>query len=316
MISVETRDIGEAIAAVKEVYCAHQLTVDRRASSVDTRLRADTDHGLAQVSLKYGARVKVDAGNLNQITLVMHSTGGVASVRQRGEQITWSGGQTVVVSGNNATQFEFDPMFEQTSIRLDPTAIRAYCEQLAGVSLDGEVYFALEHFSPEMRTLWSQVLALSFQRRSLPSSSVDYLNKLVLDLLVNRCPHNYTHLLERDVRAVPRLAAEAAELIDSSAEHEIVTVAGIAAGLGVSARSIERAFRETYDMTPGEYIRNRRLDQVRRLLETAPRGSSVIDLAAAYGFFHAGRFARYYRERYGESPSTTLGRSVAVSDYG
>ncbi|MER5670697.1 helix-turn-helix transcriptional regulator [Pseudonocardia alni] len=317
MIRVETNDVDEAIGAVQRVYCPHELSLDPRARTIATRLHAQDGQGPAQVSLEYGARVRIDAGNLDGITLVMHSTRGVGRVRQRRDHVEWSGGHTVVVSGNHATGFEFDPMFAQTSLRLDPVAVRAHCEQVVGAPLENEVRFTLKRFSPEMQNLWSQVLALSYQRGALPATSLEYLNKLVLDLLVQRCPHNYSHLVQRGGRAVPRLARTATELIHSLPDHELVTVAEVAARLGVSTRSLERAFRDSYGTEPSRYLRDRRLDRVRRQLENPAPGTSVTDLAAAHGFYHLGRFAKYYRERFGETPSATLGRSAGgVSDPG
>ncbi|MFJ9009929.1 helix-turn-helix domain-containing protein [Streptomyces canus] len=38
----------------------------------------------------------------------------------------------------------------------------------------------------------------------------------------------------------------------------------------------------------------------------APGTTTVTEVAHVWGFVHLGRFARRYRERYGESPSQTL----------
>lgn len=308
MISIETKDMDEAVGAVGSVYCPHELHVDPRARALATRLQADAGGGLPLVNLEYGARVQVDAGSLNGLTLVMHSTRGTGTVRQRGHESRWSGGHTVVVSGNQSTQFEFDPMFAQSSLRLDPVEIRTHCEQVTGLSLDGDVLFDLTRFSPEMESMWSQVLALAFQRAGLPPTGAEYLKKLALDLLVYRCGHNYSHLFASKTRSIPRLAKEAIALIDSLEDHELLTVTDVAARLSVSVRSLERAFSEALDTGPAQYLRGLRLDRVRRQIESAPRGTSITDLAVAHGFYHPGRFAKYYRDRYGESPSSTLAR--------
>jgi AraC-like DNA-binding protein len=51
-----------------------------------------------------------------------------------------------------------------------------------------------------------------------------------------------------------------------------------------------------------------RLDQARQQLLHAAASTSVTDVAARCGFNHLGRFAAWYRHRYGESPSATLRR--------
>jgi AraC-like DNA-binding protein len=46
----------------------------------------------------------------------------------------------------------------------------------------------------------------------------------------------------------------------------------------------------------------------RRLLASDPKAVTVAWVACGAGFTHLGRFARYYKQQYGESPSVTLRR--------
>ncbi|YCK79939.1 AraC family transcriptional regulator (plasmid) [Arthrobacter sp. D3-18] len=308
MINVSTTDPDEAIKAVSGVYCPHQLMLDRRATTVSTRLRADVSHSFAQVGLEYGARADVDADDLDNLILVMHAVRGTGSVRQQDQELQWKAGQTVTVSGGRPTRFSFDAIFAQSSLRLDPLDVKSHCEKLLGVSLDHDVRFELQHFSPELEALWSQILTMSSQRGVLPPSGLGYLQQLAMDLLLYSHPHNYSHLFGTAERRIEGLASEAIALIDSLPEYEVLHVADIAVRMRVSARSLERAFREALGVGPAQYLRTKRLDRVRRLLEESDRGTSVTDIAAAHGFYHPGRFAQYYRERFGELPSATIAR--------
>ena len=311
MIQVSTSDPDEAIAAVSGVYCPHQLQLDRRSRRVATRLRADNNRGFAQIGLEYGARAEVDAGVLDGLILVMHAVRGSGTVRQGGKEEQWRGGQTIAVSGNRPTEFVFDAIFAQSTLRLDPVLVREHCESLLGLNLDSNVRFELTHFSPELESLWSQILTMSSHRSTLPPSGLGYLQQLAMDLLLYRLPHNYSHLLTPECREVRSLADEAIGFIDSLQDYELLTVADVAAKLRVSVRSLERAFRDSQGMGPAQFLRIKRLDRVRRQLEAAGRTSSITDVAAAHGFFHPGRFAQYYRERFGESPSTTIAKMPA-----
>ncbi len=72
----------------------------------------------------------------------------------------------------------------------------------------------------------------------------------------------------------------------------------------VSERRIRQAFVETYGMPPTVYFRMRALHEARlRLLSGDSR--SVTTVAHDAGFHHPGRFARHYRELFGELPSQT-----------
>jgi transcriptional regulator GlxA family with amidase domain len=54
------------------------------------------------------------------------------------------------------------------------------------------------------------------------------------------------------------------------------------------------------------YLREIRLDEVRKALLQAEREEGVAAIAMRWGFDHMGRFSSDYRKRYGESPSQTL----------
>lgn len=90
--------------------------------------------------------------------------------------------------------------------------------------------------------------------------------------------------------------------------------------LRVSRRTLQASFQSETGVGPLEYLRNLRLNAVRRRLnQTTAQALSVGDVAAEMGFFHLSHFARHYRELFGELPSDTLradGRpTVAWSDH-
>jgi AraC-like DNA-binding protein len=88
---------------------------------------------------------------------------------------------------------------------------------------------------------------------------------------------------------------------------ETVTTEGLCLAMGVSARSLQRCFREYFDLTITEYLKTVRLNAAHRdLVSTHPSESSVSRMALRHGFTHFGRFSVAYRARFGESPSKTL----------
>jgi transcriptional regulator GlxA family with amidase domain len=58
-------------------------------------------------------------------------------------------------------------------------------------------------------------------------------------------------------------------------------------------------------MSPSAYLRGVRLDRVHYELMRGSRWS-VTEVAVDWGFYHPGRFAQQYRERFGSLPSETL----------
>ena len=78
---------------------------------------------------------------------------------------------------------------------------------------------------------------------------------------------------------------------------------------GVGVRTLQRCFREYFDLTITDYLKTLRLNAARRgLAEADPSQTSVTTVALEHGFGHLGRFSVEFRDRFGESPSETLAR--------
>ncbi|BFU45059.1 helix-turn-helix transcriptional regulator [Krasilnikovia sp. MM14-A1004] len=109
--------------------------------------------------------------------------------------------------------------------------------------------------------------------------------------------------------AHPATLRRAVAFIDDHAQREI-TVADIASAARISIRTLQDVFRRYRGTTPMGYLRQVRLRHAHQeLLATDPAtGATVIRIAADWGFFHAGRFAHYYRTAYGCAPHQTLER--------
>ena len=80
---------------------------------------------------------------------------------------------------------------------------------------------------------------------------------------------------------------------------------------GVSQRTLEYAFRDAFGLTPLGFLKLRSMHRARReLLLTNPETATVMTIACRHGFYHPTRFAKKYRQLFGEQPSVTLKRST------
>jgi transcriptional regulator GlxA family with amidase domain len=91
--------------------------------------------------------------------------------------------------------------------------------------------------------------------------------------------------------------------------HEAVSVRELCAATGVAFRTLSRAFRERFDVSPKTYLKQARLTGVRSDLIEGSASTKIADVANDWGFWHMGQFARDYRKFFGELPSETLRRS-------
>ncbi|MEA2080852.1 MAG: helix-turn-helix domain-containing protein [Pseudomonadota bacterium] len=88
-----------------------------------------------------------------------------------------------------------------------------------------------------------------------------------------------------------------------------IAIDACAAALGVSRRTLFRAFREELGMGPQGYLQLVRLHQLReRLLAAASAEASITEFAGELGFTHMGRLSAAYRKHFGEYPKQTLRR--------
>jgi AraC family transcriptional regulator, ethanolamine operon transcriptional activator len=95
------------------------------------------------------------------------------------------------------------------------------------------------------------------------------------------------------------------DLIDASGETPL-SILDLCEHLRVSRRTLQNSFQAVTGMRPVEYLRNLRLNAVRRrLITTSACTQNVGEVAVAMGFFHLSHFATHYRELFGESPSET-----------
>jgi len=91
----------------------------------------------------------------------------------------------------------------------------------------------------------------------------------------------------------------------------ISQIAEIARACGISTRTLEDAFRRVRHRTPVRVLNDLRLEEARRLLNSAAGPDTVTEAALCCGITHFGRFAQSYRRLYGEKPSETLKARVS-----
>ena len=81
---------------------------------------------------------------------------------------------------------------------------------------------------------------------------------------------------------------------------------------GVGARALPKAFVARRHMSPMQFITERRLAAALRKLARAHDEESVSQIALSVGLSHLGRFSQLYKQAYGEPPSRTLQRRLAL----
>ncbi|MBB1273950.1 helix-turn-helix domain-containing protein [Psychromonas sp. SR45-3] len=91
--------------------------------------------------------------------------------------------------------------------------------------------------------------------------------------------------------------------------HYPLTITELCQIAHISRRSLQYCFEQGLDISPIQYIRECRLNEIRRILLSSEQQITIADLALNFGFFHLGTFNAQYKQLFAETPTQTLQRS-------
>ena len=98
--------------------------------------------------------------------------------------------------------------------------------------------------------------------------------------------------LERDKYTLKEIVAQ--HLFEDLSLDELAALAGM------STPSFKRKFKQNLGESPGQYIKNKRLEHAAELLKSTL--DSVADIAYACGFSDPNYFSKVFRQQYEHSP--------------
>lgn len=94
-------------------------------------------------------------------------------------------------------------------------------------------------------------------------------------------------------------------IIEHLDDHDL-SVREVAAHVDVTERALQMAFRTHLGMTPAELIRRKRVEHIRKDLQSAPEQLSVIDVAQRWGVNNRSTLTQNYRRQFHETPTMML----------
>lgn len=165
-------------------------------------------------------------------------------------------------------------------------------------------------------TVLSSVLSVFHQELDRADASPLLLLALrdaVLTGLLVTTRHTATRLLEAPPLRVAQGCVRRAEEFIAAHASEAITIADIVAAAGVPERSLRAAFKACVGRAPMEVLRHHRVELARRHLAAPGPGTTVARVVSSLGLGNPGRFSIEYRKRFGEAPSETLERGLAIA---
>lgn len=310
-----TDDPAEARHRVARSFCAHDLRLTGKATEFDAIQNRVCGHGLSLSYLRYGAGVAVRPGRLAGFHLVQIPISGGAEVRAGRRRIALDANRGAVLNPEFEGDLNWHAGCGMLILRIDGGMLADVAAALIGREPARPVAFdaAIDRQHPALARwfhLLSAWVAEADSEAALPCGGT-HRQRAIEEQLVARfllCqPSAISHYLTATERSTPvsgQLRRARSYIHEGLAEP--LTLARIARAAGCGVRSLQTGFRDAFGCSPMQYLHRERLKLAHHLLQTAPEGETVLQIADAAGFAHPGRFAIAYRQTFGHSPGATL----------
>lgn len=195
---------------------------------------------------------------------------------------------------------------------------RAVIEQAKGMlmliyGIDADHAFELLRWQSQDTNVKLRDLAQQVVARFTTSLSIDSTLRNSADYVLLTA-HRHTGVpgedrmaeLPQSPEGVPDVVRRAIAFVDEHLADDI-GVEAIAAAVFLSPRMVQMVFRRYLNLTPTEFVRQRRLERAHhQLLIADAHAVTVKEVASKWKLGHAGRFAIAYRAKYGQAPKDTL----------
>ncbi|MDR7313622.1 AraC-like DNA-binding protein [Nocardioides luteus] len=303
-------EVDEVVRACATAVRPHVLRVRGRGADLAARL----DHlpsGVGLSRLHYGADVTISgvAPEQDEFIVVLPVAGRARFDYGQATAVLGPGTMSVV-SPYQPFTLEIDRDFDQVLVRLDRRRVESTAAALTGASGAAPVHFELEsaRISPGLVGLIDAAAHVAAdphvaQRNRL----VRQVETLVIEALLLGYPSNLSG------RLAGAATSPSAERVHRAMDYMLVNLADqislsdVARHCGVTLRSLQLGFRREVGMSPGEWLRNQRLERAHAQLANASETETTVTaVSLACGFPHLGDFAARFKQRFGESPSTVL----------
>jgi AraC-like DNA-binding protein len=312
---VRSDDIDDVRDRTSRILKPHDLWLVNRNDKVRAEMHGTTFGNLSVSLLTYGADVEIDPGSFDRFLTIQIPISGSARLWLDDEEIAFSTGQGVIIAPDRRCRLTYSADCRQLILRVSRETLERVAEGWMGARVRGGDLA----FDPRLvldgaaGASWNAMIAYLMSNsvaRDQPRLSTKFaprLEELVVEHLLVWQPNGISDRIAAGPSPIPRHVRRAEELMRADTSIQL-TLSEIAQHAGVSVRSLSQGFQQFRGVTPMAMLRAIRLEKVRADLLSAQYGASVTDIATRHGFSHLGRFAGFYRKRFGESPRRTLDR--------
>lgn len=256
--------------------------------------------------ISYGARVQVLSPALESIYHLQILLHGHCRSFACGREQIYTSGEILLINPDDPVDLTYSADCEKFIIKLPVGLLENAClEQKWGLPKNG-IRFASSRYDLNTLECFVQLLGLICQEAegaAAPQVQTLY-ERIVASKLLGLLASNVARRVPE--QSLGQGFEAVRQFIDAHLRKEI-SIEQLMDVARVSERSLYLLFERQVGVSPRDYVRQRRLERVRELLQS-PAARSVTEIALDHGFLHLGRFSEAYRKRFGELPSQTTRR--------
>lgn len=308
-------DLDGARAAVAQNYFPATLDLCSARAPYEFRFTGHTHGPLTVGEAWYTSGMKVGIEEVGSVYLNI-ATGGSLLARHRGEEVAVDPTRGAVFRATGEVAMTTSDDYSSLAVKVAPGALEGALEAILGQPVTQPLALGpeIDVTTPEGAG-WVRLVRLLVAEAG-PGGIADSeivaapLREAVLHGLLRAVDHPFRDALDAPAPSFgPAALRRVVDAVEADPARDL-TLTDMARIASVSVRTLQELYRRHLDTTPTEHLRCTRLARVHQELRASePTRTTVSAVARRWGFVHIGRFARTYRDRYGEPPSATLRRT-------
>lgn len=309
---LRSQSVDEARERIGQLFSPHRLSVPSGRQGLAVRHNHVRFARSSLHVLSYGAEVQIDPGERGDFHLLQLPLRGHAWMECGNQQVRLSTEVMGVLKPRAPTRMHWSADCAMLLLQLPRDALPERLVRPATGAASGPAGLSLSRQEPAVAAWWQTVLDLT---HNLHHHGDQWMRQPATWQAMEGFLLGSLQLLRAEGPGLRAAAHARHPCLDKALDYihaharEGLHLADIARACGVSPRTLELAFRRSCGTSPLHYARNVQLELVHDCLRSGRarrEGLRITDVAVQHGFSHLGRFAAYYKQRFGCTPTETL----------
>ncbi|MEO0550400.1 MAG: AraC family transcriptional regulator [Pseudomonadota bacterium] len=312
---IETQSLDEARALIGEKISPHDIDILDHGQDLNVRYNGVSNGAFAMLNARMGADVRIKPREAKSFYYAYTPLKGRARVYSREDELDLNEFQTMIVSPENAYQIDVAGQSDRLVIGLEASSFHAYLEMLMLRSLSRPLIFDMRGANQTTSQVWQSFVAsigaALFSTTDTVSRArvMKTFSEATMAMALELFPHNYRDELRNQKMDFDTKRLNVALDYIHANLRRTTTLRDISQACGMSGRNLQLLFKKRCGQSPMDYFKSQKFAMIHDALENASPGTRVTDILDRFDVVASGYFSAQYKQRFGCTPSQSIGRS-------